>query len=148
MAHYGMRTLTLVVTAFLYGCRTAAPVPGPPLDRGMGPASIDSLAEGGRVYLHTEVDTPAWAIEGRAFPRYPTNLRDQGIQGRVQIRFVVDTMGGVVLSSARVLSSTHPDFSAAVLKVLPQLRFTPAVLAGRRVRMWAIQDFEFRLGAH
>ena len=146
MSRNGMRTLTLVIAAFLYGCRAGVPVPSSPSPRGTAPTAIDTVAGAGRVYLETEVDTPAMVLPGRAHPRYPVALRNQGIEGRVQIRFVVDTTGRAEPSTAHVISSTHPDFTAAVLKFLPQSRFTPAVLAGQRVRMWAVQAFEFRVG--
>jgi TonB family protein len=142
-----MRTLTLVITAFLYGCRTGVPVPSSPPERTTARTAIDTVAGVGRVYLETEVDTPAMALSGRVGPRYPSALKSLGREGRVRIQVVVDTTGSVEDTTARVLFSTHPDFAAAVLAFLPQLRFTPAVLGGRRVRMWAIQEFEFRLGA-
>ena len=143
MSRNGMRTLTLVITAFLYGCRTGVPVPSSPPERTTARTAIDTVAGAGRVYLQTEVDKPAVAIRGPASPRYPTDLMRQNVEGRVQLRFIVDTTGRVEPSTVHVFSSTHPDFSAAVLKFVPQLRFTPAVLAGRRVRMWAIQVFDF-----
>jgi TonB family protein len=143
MSRNGMRTLTLVITAFLYGCRAGVPVPSSPSGRGTSPTAVDTVARAGRVYLDTEVDKPAVAIRAGTSPRYPADLMRQGIGGRVQIRFVVDTTGRAEPSTVHVFSSTHPDFSTAVLKVMPQLRFTPAVLAGQRVRMWAIQVFEF-----
>jgi TonB family protein len=61
-------------------------------------------------------------------PRYPEQLSD--VQGDVRVRFDVDVSGRPVMSSLAVLSSSNEFFTAAVFKVIPGLRFVPAVSGG------------------
>jgi hypothetical protein len=55
--------------------------------------------------------------------------------------FVVDTTGRVEVPSAKLVSSTHALDTQAVCAILPALRFTPAALEGRPVRMWYQMEF-------
>lgn len=78
-------------------------------------------------------------------PRYPELLQHGGIDGRVLLRFAVDTNGRVDMASVRVLGSTHDLFTRAVLDALPSFRFTPAEVDGHRVAALAEMPFEFRM---
>ena len=82
-------------------------------------------------------------IVSSAKPRYPESLRQAGISGRVVIRFVVDTLGSIDMTSVQVLESTHDGFARAVRDVLPRFRFKPSEVGGRRVRSLAEMPFEF-----
>ena len=62
-------------------------------------------------------------IVAQSSPRYPESLRQAGISGRVVIRFVVDTLGSIDMTSVQVLESTHDVFSSAVREALPRLSF-------------------------
>ncbi|MEP6492678.1 MAG: energy transducer TonB [bacterium] len=84
-------------------------------------------------------------ITTSAKPRYPESLRQAAIDGRVVVRFTVDTAGRIDMSSVEVLSSTHDLFSRSVRDALPQFRFKPSELAGRRVRSLAEMPFEFKV---
>jgi protein TonB len=76
-------------------------------------------------------------------PRYPESLRAAGVDGRVVVRFIIDTAGRV--ESTTVLHSSHHLFTRAVLDVLPSMRLIPAEVGGRRVPMLAEMAFEFAL---
>ena len=78
-------------------------------------------------------------------PRYPETLREAQIEGSVLIQFTVDTTGRVDLATVRVLASTHPLFTRAVLEALPTFRFKPAEVAGARVAATGEMPFEFSL---
>jgi len=80
-----------------------------------------------------------------ATPRYPEALRQAGVDGRVLVRFVVDTIGKVDMSSVQVLESTHDLFARAVRDALPALRFKPAETGGHHVRAMAEMPFEFQI---
>lgn len=56
---------------------------------------------------------------------WPPVLLQAGIEGSAIVQFVVDTVGKVVPGSAKVLSSSHPQFAGSALQVLEHLRFTP-----------------------
>jgi len=61
-------------------------------------------------------------------PRLPSQLLD--VQGEVRVRFNVDTSGQPVMSSLSVVNSPNVLLTAAVLKVIPSLRFEPARSGG------------------
>lgn len=65
-------------------------------------------------------------IPGFGAPRYPDELRRSRTSGDVMMLFAIDASGRVVLSTARVLSTSHPLFAEAMMKALPNMRFRPA----------------------
>lgn len=80
-----------------------------------------------------------------ATPRYPESLRQAGVDGRVLIRFTVDTLGRIDPSSVQVVSETHALFSRAVRDVISQFRFRAAESNGKKVPALAEMPFEFSL---
>ena len=97
----------------------------------------------GGVFTAAHVDGMVALRPGSPSPRYPAVLRAAGVEGRVAMRFVVDTLGRVEPGSATVLASTDPRFTAAVEEALPRLRFTAARHGGRTVRMLVEMPFQF-----
>lgn len=84
-------------------------------------------------------------IVASATPRYPELLRQAGLDGRVLVRFVVDSTGKVDMNSVQVLESTHDLFTRAARAALGGFRFKPAEVRGHRVRAMAEMPFEFRI---
>ena len=78
-------------------------------------------------------------------PRYPESLRQTGIGGRVLVRFTVDTLGRVDMSTVQVLQSTHDLFTRSVLDALASFRFKPSQLRGKLVSSLAEMPFEFSI---
>lgn len=113
----------------------------------------DGVASGGNVggasaadvFTREAVDRPVVMQAGSATPRYPDMLRAGGIEGVVVAQFVVDTLGRVDPASVRILDSSHPLFSTAVINALPRLRFLPAEIGGRKVMQLVQQPFRFGL---
>ncbi len=92
-----------------------------------------------------QVEKPAIAISGSGAPTYPSVLKSANVQGRVTATFVVDTDGRAEPGTFKALESDHELFTAAVRTALPRMRFIPAEVGGRKVKMWVQQAFEFRL---
>ena len=67
--------------------------------------------------------------------RYPEVLRLAGIEGRVLVELVLDSLGRAELGSARVITSPHPLFDQEALSVAGGSVYRPARLAGRAVRV-------------
>lgn len=64
--------------------------------------------------------------------------------GRVVLRLRVDTDGTVDPDGGvRVESSADPALTAAALRVVPRMRFSPGTLNGRPVRMWVELPLDF-----
>ncbi|WP_324726170.1 TonB family protein [Actomonas aquatica] len=57
-------------------------------------------------------------------PQYPPELRDAGVEGQVDVHFLVDRYG--VAKNPEISYATHKEFGEAVKAVLPRWRFAPA----------------------
>jgi hypothetical protein len=89
------------------------------------------------------LDGPVMAAPGSASPRYPDILKSAGVKGEVLAQFVVDTTGRAVLSSYKVLEASHDLFASAVKNALPNMRFIPARVGGKRVEQVVEWPFVF-----
>jgi periplasmic protein TonB len=96
-------------------------------------------------YFEFQVEKPALAREGNPQPRYPEMLRSAGIEGEVIAQFVVNEDGRADMGTFKSLSSSHAQFTAAVRAALPQMRFYPAEVGGRKVKQLVQQAFKFSL---
>lgn len=92
-----------------------------------------------------EVEKPVVRAPGSPGPRYPDFLRSSGATGDVQVQFVVDTTGRAIISTFKVLDTTHELFAKAVERALPTMRFIPAEAGGRKVRQLVQQTFAFAI---
>jgi protein TonB len=110
----------------------------------MTAAELAALVATLQVYTADEVDTPAHPDSASALePVYPDSLFTAGVSGTVTAEFVVDTTGDVLIDTFGVLSSTHPEFTAAVRNALVRASYVPATLAGRPVKQVVHQPFTF-----
>ena len=96
-------------------------------------------------FFDFQVEKPVAPIPGTGQPRYPDILRSASIEGEVLAQFVVDTTGRVEISSYKVIRQSHELFAAAVRNALPQMRFLPAEIGGRKVKQLVQQPFVFAL---
>lgn len=67
---------------------------------------------------------------------YPPLLRDARVTGTVQVRFRVMEDGTIDPSSITVSSSTHEQFNDPSIRSVQRLRFSPAKVNGRPVKVW------------
>ena len=84
-------------------------------------------------------------MPGNPAPRYPDMLRSANVEGEVLAQFVVDTTGRADMSSFKVLKSTHDLFTNAVKSSLPNMKFYPAEVGGKRVKQLVQMPFQFSL---
>jgi protein TonB len=96
-----------------------------------------------QVYFREQVERPVALREGSPVPVYPEHLRDMGLLGEVMVQYVVDTLGRYEEGSMVVLGSTHEAFTTAVRTALPRMRFHPAEVGDRKVKMLVQQPFMF-----
>ncbi|HEX2094046.1 MAG TPA: TonB family protein [Longimicrobiaceae bacterium] len=78
---------------------------------------------------------------------YPFSLMVRRIEGEAVVRFVIGTDGRVDPSTILLVRTSHPKFGEATLQGVRKLRFRPARLGGRSVRVraelpiyWKMQD--------
>jgi protein TonB len=91
------------------------------------------------------VDRAPRLVGKPAEPRYPDRLREAGVEGRVVVQFVVDTLGKAELADLQTIGEPQPLFVDAVRAALARYRFTPGETAGRRVRTRVQIPFDFTL---
>ena len=90
------------------------------------------------------VDEPVRVID-QPPPRYPAALSAAGVTGRVELAYVVDTLGRAEPGSLRTVSSSHPAFEAAARATVLASRYRPARWHGHPVRQLVRQTLAFRL---
>jgi TonB family protein len=115
----------------LVGREPATPVPGgtvaaPPLD----PWNLGA----GEPLPFTLVQEPPVLLAAPT-PAYPPLLLAAGVQGRVEVQLVVDTLGRTEGGSFRIVHSDHPGFEAPAVESLRGALFRPARVFGRAVRV-------------
>ena len=76
---------------------------------------------------------------------YPVLLRDAGVGGTVTVRFRVNEDGRVDPESITITSSTHEQFNDATIRAVRTLRFRPARVNNRPVRVWVDQPVTWQL---
>jgi periplasmic protein TonB len=96
-------------------------------------------------YFEFQVEKQVSTAPGSPQPRYPEMLKSANIEGEVLAQFVVDTTGHAEMSTFKVLKSSHDGFTQAVKNVLPNMRFYPAEIGGRKVKQMVQQPFTFAL---
>jgi protein TonB len=109
------------------------------VEGGTGPVISD------QPYFDFQVEKAAAAIPGSGAPAYPEMLKSSGVEGEALVQFIVDTTGRAEVGSFKVLRASHDAFGQAVRSALPRMRFLPAEIGGRKVRMLVQQPFAFAL---
>jgi TonB family protein len=102
-----------------------------------------SRSDGDTPYFEFQVEKQASPTANSPQPKYPQMLWDANVEGEVLAQFVVDTSGHVEMGTFKVLKSSHELFTRAVRNVLPDMRFDPAVINGRKVRQVVRKPFVF-----
>jgi protein TonB len=98
-----------------------------------------------QTYFEFQVEKQVSPMPGNPAPRYPDMLRSANVEGEVLAQFVVDTTGRADMSSFKVLKSTHDLFTNAVKSSLPNMKFYPAEVGGKRVKQLVQMPFQFSL---
>jgi protein TonB len=108
---------------------------------------------GGEVAASTGDFTPVIFDEGKTdedvipvnnpIPQYPAKARDLGVQGDVEIIFIVNTEGKV--ESLNILKVPHPSFIPEIRKTVATWRFKPGKNQGIPVKVRIKQVISFTL---
>lgn len=94
-------------------------------------------------YLKKRTVCPVWPKADNPLPDYPPEQRDHGIRGIVRAQFIVTVDGRVRPESFQVIASSDPAFTEAVRDILPDLRYQPAEVMGKKVEQLTEQTFTF-----
>jgi len=98
----------------------------------------------GEAFLAENVDDPVAPIN-QPKPRYPPVLQQAGVQGFVDVQYVVDTTGHAEPASWKVMKSSHPQFEAPSRESIMKSVFKPARIKGRAVRQLVQQKLTFAI---
>jgi protein TonB len=131
------------------------PIAGPIVDEPAPPGASDDLSQcmgmpalpiqyQGDVIDAQRADRAPRVLGRAPEPRYPSSLREAGIQGRVVAEFVVDTLGRPELEGLR-LDAPQTLFAESVRAVLPRYHFTAGEANGHKVRTRVQLPFDFTL---
>ena len=96
-------------------------------------------------YFEFQVEKQVSPFPGNPAPRYPDMLRSANVEGEVLAQFVVDTTGRADMGTFKVLKSTHDLFTNAVKAALPNMKFYPAEVGGKKVKQLVQMPFQFNL---
>ncbi|HEY7192541.1 MAG TPA: energy transducer TonB, partial [Gemmatimonadales bacterium] len=103
---------------------------------------LDSVRD--RVFVVTGVTQRPSIISGPSL-RYPDIMRESGIEGRVLVQAIIDTMGRAESGSIRIVNSPHPGFNNAARDYVAHALFRPARLHGRAVRVLVNMPIDFKI---
>jgi len=77
-------------------------------------------------------------------PEYPPSLHASGVQGRVRLELVVDTLGRPEPATVRAVTSPNDSLSSAAVTAMQSCLFTPARIGGRAVRVLIQIPIDFK----
>ncbi|AXY76014.1 energy transducer TonB [Paraflavitalea soli] len=142
-------------TANLDGVKDEGVTAPPNDDAGKGVTEIikkkDDTDYGG-LFTKVEIESkypggpPAWArfLNKNLANNYPQDAIDNEIQGKVEIMFIVDTLGNV--SNVEAVAGPKELWDAAIRVIKKSGTWEPAIQNGRRVKSYKRQPIVFKLG--
>jgi protein TonB len=114
-----------------------------PVPIGWRAGADDSVASDPRTLVTLrDADEPAQYVDGPE-PVYPAALRQVGVEGWVQLRYIVGIDGRAESGSIRSLQSNNSAFEAPAIEAIAHAHFRPARLRGRVVRQLVEQIVRF-----
>jgi periplasmic protein TonB len=109
-----------------------------------GGLSTGMVPTGNEVFMEAIVEEKPAVLSGPN-PQYPELLRQAGIQGRVMVQAIIDTLGRAEASSVKVLQSPNPGFDQSAKTYVLKTLFRPARVHGRAVRVLVQLPIDYRL---
>jgi len=95
-----------------------------------------------KVFELSEVDSPPYPVL-KIMPIYPFPARMKGIEGKVELIFVVDEEGRV--TNIHVKRSTSDIFIKPAIKAVERWRFNPGIKDGKPVKTRVLLPIRFEL---
>jgi len=109
----------------------------------VGESDVPGL--GDNAFSVVDVDSAAAFDPASAVPEYPTAMALRRVEGNAVLHFVVDSTGLIDMTTVRVMSATNQLFAQAVLDAMPRMRYRPARIGARAVRLLVEQAFAFKI---
>ena len=139
-----MRTLTLILALTVAVPAAAQRRIGS--DCSSPPSAAAAEPGAAPVYLLRDVDVLPQVANTREFQqalarRYPADMRSAGTSGWVNVCFIVEADGSI--STPTVMRSTDRRFEQPTLEAVSVMRFRPARVGGRPVRVFVVQPIQW-----
>jgi TonB family protein len=109
-----------------------------------GGLSTGMVPTGNEVFMEAIVEEKPAVLSGPTL-QYPELLRQAGIQGRVMVQAIIDTLGRAEQNSVKVLQSPNPGFDQSAKNYMLKTLFRPARVHGRAVRVLVQLPIDYRL---
>ena len=109
-----------------------------------GGLSTGMVPTGNEVFMEAIVEEKPAVLSGPTL-QYPELLRQAGIQGRVMVQAIIDTLGRAEPGSVKVLQSPNPGFDQSAKNYMLKTLFRPARVHGRAVRVLVQLPIDYRL---
>src|SRR5712664_4866764 len=97
-----------------------------------------------QVYSEATVDERAEIVSAPP-PEYPPALRQAGLQGRVTVQAVIDTLGRAEPASLKVIARPNSAFDQSARAYVLHAVFRPARVKGRAVRVLITVPVDYRI---
>ena len=97
-----------------------------------------------QVYLESVVEVRPEILSGPTLV-YPDSLRQAGVQGRVIVQAVIDTMGRAEPRSVKIIESPHAGFDESARQYALGAIFRPARVHGHGVRVLVNIPIDFSI---
>jgi hypothetical protein len=97
------------------------------------------------VFTLVEVDSAVTTDPMSAAPTYPEAMRQLGIEGLVEVSYIVDSTGLADSASVVIVRASREEFALAVRQALPYMHFIAAKIGPKRVSQLVIQSFSFKI---
>ncbi len=94
----------------------------------------------GKIYKADKLDTSPAPIN-TVSPVYPDELKDSGIEGEAQVKFIINKEGLVM--NPKIVSTDHEKFGPSALMASLTLKFDPVELKGKRINVEMERSFTF-----
>ena len=109
-----------------------------------GPSAPLYLSVDDNVVLEAAVEQRPELLTSQPL-RYPGPLRQAGVEGRVVVRAIIDTMGRAEPASVTIWQSANPGFDQSARAFVLHARFLPARVHGHAVRVLINLPIDFTL---
>ncbi len=109
-----------------------------------GGVATGIVPTGNEVFMEAIVEEKPSVLSGPTL-QYPELLRQAGIQGRVIVQAIVDTLGRAEPNSVKILQSPNPGFDQPAKTYVLKALFRPARVHGRAVRVLINLPIDFRI---
>jgi len=97
-----------------------------------------------QVYAEAAVDERAEIVSAPPL-EYPPALRHAGLQGRVSVQAVIDTLGRAELASVKVIARPNTAFDESARAYVLHAVFRPARVKGRAVRVLITVPVDYKI---